>query len=271
MSSTFVKVVMLRGLVLLLALVVAPIHAMEPVALVTELAGKATVGANAQAAPLELLQDLLPGARVTLATGARAVVVHTASGVVYELTGPGAFRVQARTVEAVDSKARIVRRDLPPEIRAYKLNPAVAAQASVIMRESPPLRLAGPNGGVLSDDELRYSVPGSLRDTQLEVLDETGTVLLRLDGSGLFDLKGRHAWSPGQRYVVRVKGLDARSRPATLEAAFQLLPPDAVARVRSMQPAAGTPATDWIVYALALESVGANASARDVWTTLQSR
>jgi hypothetical protein len=38
-----------------------------------------------------------------------------------------------------------------------------------------------------------------------------------------------------------------------------------------MQPAPGTPATDWVIYALALESVGANASARHVWTTLQSR
>lgn len=262
---------MLHRLVLLLALFVAPIHAMEPVALVTELAGKATLGAKAQAAPLELLQDLMPGARVTLAAGARAVVVHTASGVVYELTGPGAFRVQAKAVESADGKSHVARRDLPAEIRAYKLNPAVAAQASVIMRSSQPLRLAGPNGGVLTDDELRYGVPGSLRDTHLEVLDGTGTVVLRLDGAGVFDLKGRHAWSPGQRYVVRVKGVDARSRPATLEAAFQVLAPEAVARMRSMQPAAGTPATDWIVYALALESVGANASARDVWTTLQAR
>jgi hypothetical protein len=270
MSCPFAKVVM-RRLVLLLALFVAPLHAMEPVALVTELAGKGTFGASTRTEPLELLQDLMPGARLTLAGGARAVVVHTASGVVYELTGPGAFRVQAKAVESADGKSRVARRELPAAIRAYKLNPAVAAQASVIMRASAPLRLAGPNGGVLSDDELRYGVPASLRDTRLEVLDETGTVVLRLDGADGFDLKGRHAWSPGHRYVVRVKGIDARSRAVTLEAAFQILPAETVARVRSMQPAAGTPATDWVVYALALESVGANASARDVWTTLQSR
>jgi hypothetical protein len=253
----------------LLACLAAPIEAVEPVALVTELAGAGTYGVEPQASALELLQDLAPGARLTLARGARAVVVHTASGVVYELFGPGSFRVQATAVQASDGKARINRRELPPEIRAYKLNPARAAQASIVLRSGSDFHLDGPDGGVLSEDELRYSVSGNLTETRLDVLDEQGSHVLHVDGpDGVFPLKGRHVWVAGHRYRVQVSGTDARGRPALLQAAFLLLPPDAMVRLRSRQPVDATATTDWIVYALALESSGANATARTIWRSL---
>src|SRR5262245_24842699 len=117
-------------LFLLLVSTASQTTAAPPVALVTELSGGATlVVGKARPGALELLQDLEPGSRLTLTGGARAVVVHTVSGVVYELAGPGSFRVQAKSIDA-EGTARLARRDLPPEIRAYRLDPAVAAQAS---------------------------------------------------------------------------------------------------------------------------------------------
>lgn len=248
--------------------IAAPLAAAEPVALVTELAGTGTLGVKQRSAPLELLQDLAPGARLRLASGARATVVHTASGVVYELAGPGVFRVQAKAVEGVDAKARLTRRELPPEIRTYKLNPAIAAQASIILRSAAG-DLEGPDGGVLSDDELRYRVSGELRQARFEVLDETGAVVLRIDApqDGV-ELKERHAWAPGRPYRVQLSGLDRNGRPRTAAARFTVLAPDAVERLRREQPASRAATTDWIVYALALESLGANASARTIWRAL---
>lgn len=260
-----------RWVAVLLALVAVPAVAVEPVALVTELSGSGTLGVRPQAHALELLQDLAPGARVTLASGARAVIVHTASGVVYELAGPGNFRVLARAVEAADGKGRVNRRELPAEIRSYKLNPATAAQASIVLRGGGDVRLDGPQGGVLAEDELRYGVSGTLKDAQLEVFDEHGSPVLRLAGpDGVFNLKGRHAWMPGRRYRVQVSGTDVRGRPAQLKSAFLLVPPEVAARLQGRAPAAATAATDWIVYALALESVGANATARTIWRSLHA-
>lgn len=258
---------MLRRLFFFVLVSIAtPLGAAEPVALVTELAGSGTLLAKAQA-PLELLQDLAPGARVSLTNGARATIVHTATGVVYELAGPGTFRVQAKTVEGADAKARVTRRELPPEIRAYKLNPTLAAQASIVLRGTADLE--GPDGGVLSEEELRYRVNGDLRQPRVEVLDDTGVAVLRIDEPNRdIDLKGRHAWVPGRPYRVQVTGLDRSGRAATLAARFTVMAPDAVERLRRGKPASATATTDWIVYALALESLGANASARTIWRAL---
>jgi hypothetical protein len=85
-----------------------------------------------------------------------------------------------------------------------------------------------------------------------------------------FDLKGRYPWVPGERYSVQVSGTDAKGRAVTLRARFELVPPDAAARLRAQQPKAATAATDWVVYALALESVGANATARPIWRRLSA-
>jgi hypothetical protein len=259
---------MLRHMLFALLLsIAASAAAIEPVALVTELKGSGTIGAQGKPSALELLHDLVPGTRVTLARAARAVIVHTASGTVYELLGPGSFRVQAKTVEAAEPSARISRRELPAEIRSYRLNPSVAAQASTIMRGGVGVRLDGPDGGVLDEDELRYAVNGTLQETQVDVLDEQGSNVVHLEGadSAAFELQGLFAWSPGERYTVNVSGKDSRGRPVALKARFQLLPKDVAAQLRARQPAAATPATDWIVYALALESVGANATARPIW------
>jgi hypothetical protein len=263
---------MLRQVVLsVLLLAAVPVAAVEPVALVTELSGKGRIGAQGRSTPLELLQDLVPGSSVTLSSGARAVIVHTANGIVYEVLGPGSFRVSPKSVDAVESTARITRRELPPDIRAYRLDPTVAAQASIVMRGGE-IRLDGPDGGVLDESELRYRVGGAVREAQLDVFDERGSGVVHIDSAEVdgFDLKGRYAWVPGERYSVQVTGIDAKGRAVTLRARFQLVPPEAVARLRAQEPKAATPTTDWVVYALALESVGANATARPIWRKLQT-
>jgi hypothetical protein len=262
---------MLRWLIALMLASIAPtLGAVEPVALVTELSGTGTLGSKPQAVALELLQDLAPGARLTLARGAHTVVVHTASGVVYELDGPGSFRVQPTTIEPADKTSRVRRRELPAEIRAYKLDPKVAAQASIVLRGGAEVRLDGP-GGVVSEDELRYAIVGALREIRFEVLDEQDAPVLRIDGAdGVIDLKGRYAWTSAQGYRVQATGIDARRRPVRLEARFRILPADAAARLRTWQPTSASAATDWIIYALALESLGANASAHGIWQTLHA-
>lgn len=263
---------MLRQLIfVLLASVAVPAMAAEPVALVTELSGKGRVGAKTQSSALELLQDLVPGTQVTLAGGARAVIVHTASGIVYEALGPGSFRVSPKSIDAVESTARISRRDLPSEIRTYRLNPSVAAQASVVMRASEA-RLEGPDGGVLDEDELTYRIRGALRDAQIEVIDERGSSIVHIDSveADTFDLKDRYSWVPGERYSIQVSGKDAKGRALELRARFQVTPAETSARLRAQRPPQATPATDWIIYALALESVGANATARPIWRRISA-
>jgi hypothetical protein len=255
----------------MLAVFAATVAAADPVALVTEMSGAATVATNRSPTALGVLQDLSAGARLTLASGSHVVVVHTASGAVYDLAGPGTFRVQASAIEPADANAQLKRRELPPEIRAYRLDAAVAAQASLVMRGASQPTLDGPDGGVLSENELRYRIGGALREGQLDVFDQMGARVLGIDRpEGVVLLKGRHAWQPGTTYRVEVSGFDSVGMPVALDARFVVMPPDAAARLRSRQPTDLTARTDWIVYALALEDFGARATARTIWRALQA-
>jgi len=108
-------------------------------------------------------------------------------------------------------------------------------------------------------------VLGNLRQPRLEVLDETGAIVFTAASAATYPLAGQHAWVPGQRYTVRVSGQDAKERPVVLTAHFLLVPDDRRKQLRSQRPGASAAPTEWIVYALALESVGADASARPIW------
>jgi hypothetical protein len=244
--------------------------AVEPVALVTELAGSGSVAQKPDGGALEQLHELLPGAVVTLSAGARAVVVHTASGTVYDLGGPGRYQVQPQALEALSG--RLARRELPPEIRGFRLKPLSTMQASIVMRGSAPARLEGPQGGVLGADELTYRLRGDLVAPSLELLDAEGNRIAGArEAPASFNPAQATALQPGKPYVVRVKGSDSRGKPVELSSRFWLIEGDAAARLQAARPAASASTTDLIVYSMALESAGATATAREAWRMVNER
>lgn len=242
----------------------------EPVALVTELAGSGSVAQKPDGGALEQLHELLPGAVVTLSAGARAVVVHTASGAVYDLGGPGRYKVQPQALEALSG--RLARRELPPEIKSFQLKPLSTMQASIVLRGSAPARLEGPAGGVLSADELAYRIRGDVQAPSLELIDADGqSVVTVREAPGVFNPAQATALQPGRQYVVRVKGTDARGKPVELTSRFWLVDTDAATRLRAARPVENASLTDLIVYAMALETGGATATAREVWRVVNER
>ena len=143
--------------------------AVEPVGLVTELAGSGSAAQTPDAGVLEPLKELWPGAVISMLSGARAVIVHTPSGMVYDLSGPGRYRVLANGVEPIEG-AKLSRRELPPELKTFQLKPLSTMQASVVMRGGP-VRLDGPVGGVLDASELTFRVRGGLAVHRIEVVE----------------------------------------------------------------------------------------------------
>jgi hypothetical protein len=257
----------------------------EPVALVTELAGTGNVAQKPDGGALEQLHELVPGAVITLNAGSRAVVVHMASGAVFDLSGPGRYRVQAKVVESLSG--RIARRELPPEIKSFQLKPLSAMQASIVMRGvaparrprahlvrggAAPARLEGPNGGVLGPEELSYRIRGDVATPSLELLDAEGlSIASAREAPAVFNPGQAAALQPGKQYVVLVKGADSRGKPVELSSRFWLIESDAAARLKAARPDGGASVTDLIVYAMALESAGATATARETWRVVNER
>jgi hypothetical protein len=254
-----------------LACAVAAQALTEPVALVTELAGTGSVAQKPQDGALEQLHELAPGAVVSLTRGARAVVVHTPTGTVYELAGPGRYRVRAGGIDALEG-AKLVRRDLPPAIRSFRLKPLSTMQASIVMRGTPTVQLEGPDGGVLSGEELNYRVRGTLAARSVELVEADGAAPWPIRDSGtVFTPASVATVQPGKQYLVRVRGMDARGRSTEVSARFWLIDPQAAARLAAARPGVDATLTDLIVYAMALESAGATASARAAWQQANER
>jgi hypothetical protein len=245
--------------------------AVEPVGLVTELSGSGSVAQKPDGGPLEPLSELAPGAVISLAGAAKATVVHIPTGTVYELTGPGRFQVQARSIEPING-ARLAQRGLPPELRAFRLKPLSTMQASVVMRGVAPVRLDGPNGGVLNTNELTYRVRGNVTILSVQVVDADGSDAWPVSTSGAsFGIGSSVPVRPGRQYTVVVNGTDERGKPIQLSSRFWLIDADAAASLLAARPAKAAPLTDLIVYAIALETAGATAAARSTWNTINER
>lgn len=242
--------------------------AVEPVGLVTELAGSGSAAQTPDAGVLEPLKELWPGAVISMLSGARAVIVHTPSGMVYDLSGPGRYRVLANGVEPIEG-AKLSRRELPPELKTFQLKPLSTMQASVVMRGGP-VRLDGPVGGVLDASELTFRVRGGLAVHRIEVV-EGGQATVLPEVSASFNPSTTIALRPGTHYQVVVKGADARGRVTELSSRFWLIEADAAQRLKAARPSADASLTDFIVYAMALETAGATASARTAWTSVNER
>jgi hypothetical protein len=255
---------------MLLAGALAADAAPESVALVTELSGPAALVRKTDSA-LELLDELRVGAIVSLGNGARAVVVHTASGVVYDLSGPGRFRVQGKDIEALNG-ARLARRELPPQIKSFQLKPLSAMQANIIMRGGTPMRLDGPNGGVLGTDELDYRIRGSVIAPRVEVTAADGTTIIAAQPtSAIFNPASAAPIAPGTRYLILIKGTDSRGKPVELSSGFWLIDNESAARLKAAKPVSDPTATDLVIYALALERAGATATAEATWRAVNER
>jgi hypothetical protein len=255
----------------LLAGALAAHAAPEPVALVTEISGTASVAQRPDGGVLEMLHELRVGAVVTLSSGAHAVVVHTGSGVVYDLSGPGRFRVQGGGVDGLNG-ARVARRELPPEIRSFQLKPQSAMQANIVMRGGTPMWLEGPSGGVLGADELTYRIHGNVGKPSVEVTTLSGTaIVVALEASSAFNPAGAASIKPGTRYLLLVKGTDNRGKPVELSSSFWVIDSESAVRLKSARPRSDATTTDLIVYALALEGAGASATAQETWRAVNAR
>ena len=156
----------------------------KPVAMVTDLQGKATMAAEAKTPSLSILSELKPGARVQLEAGARATVVYLESGQEYQMTGPAEVQFGADHPQAIKGAApRKHGVALSRSQEAIHINPVQVAQAAIVMRRMPnpgqKLKLLG-----LSDTtslELRpqfqWQPPQPGLHYQLGLLDDTGKPL----------------------------------------------------------------------------------------------
>lgn len=161
--------------------------------------------------PLKLLQSLATGTAIALQDQASLTLYYVASGMAYDLKGPGRFEVRPAEVVALDGAPQPLRRKLNDVLQGIRLQGGRLAQAGLTMRgpedAGQPMALS-PRGVVLSGSPLvmRWNSGRAGRTTTVLLIDEDGRKLF--EGTALADslsLPETVALKPGRSYFWGVR------------------------------------------------------------------
>lgn len=237
----------------------------QPVAVVTDVRGGATLGGGK--APVPMLSPLGAGERVGLAPGASISVLYYSDGAQFDARGPGVVVVDAAALRGDDGAAVTARsvRDAP----RMRLAPSGLVQGAVVMRNLG-LRIVAPAPQVLS---LRPTLAwtDSRTDVSYDValMGPAGVRLFAVTTSErTVAVPDSLSLQPGATYAVevtaRVRGEVAQVARSAFVVASGSLRTDALAL--APPPNAGT--AERVAYALWLDQNGLRDEARRWWAAL---
>lgn len=256
-----------RALMLPVLSVVA--FAQSPVAMVTDIVGKASLRPGQF---LGLTASVPAQQTITLEAGSRLVVVHLRTGEEFAFTGPAKvrFNAEGRPEGAQPSAVKKVGA-LQGSIR---LKPEAMVQASVVMREVDPA-LGGrsgftPQGPALLDPlpEFKWKSAGVDASYRLELIDSAGQshLELTLDETSL-KLPEHLALRDGARYTWRlhttVKG-ETHSESGTL----RTLAKTEREQLQAARPKEGASFSERLIFAALLEQLKVSDEASRQWKIL---
>jgi len=228
---------------LLLAMSIVPVQAC--VTIVADQYGTVTAADTASAKPeerwpVQLLQCFSARKVLTLPVGARATLFFPATGIAFELRGPGRFEVTSDGVRPLADSLAPSQAALNTAFRDIKLDRANLAPAGVRMRDPSIVvgpALLEPRGMVVSAEPPVFrweAIAGSpmyrfrLADTNMVVLFDTLT-----DRTELM-LPAEIRLTPGERLLWHVEEASSMRRRANRWQEFVIATPDARALAQAI-------------------------------------
>ena len=258
-----------------------------PVAVVTDVDGKASICRSGHAHALAVLEALDRSDQLRLEAHARVEIAFTAGqGRVFSLSGPGRFALRADDVVGLDAGSRIVMRDLAGAWRALRIRPGAVGRASVSLRGVPGALfvLRSPVGAQLGNsvDELQWEQPFGLRserwDYAVRVIDSQGSIIFstRTHDTSV-PLPRQRPWLREQTYLWTVEAIADDGRHTEAAAEFRIVDPGTEERIRALgriveqarSDAPGSSAiAEEVLLAMALEQAGLRNEADPKWRAL---
>ena len=239
--------------------------------LVTDLAGKVEIDGRK---PLAVLGEIPDGARLTLATGARLVVVDLSTGKEFLLNGQGQYLVEKNGLQVikgppVESKA------LPvgnlPEVR---IATGRVAQATLVMRGirkvNVPIPLSPVRTAVLTTTPtLRWLPVEGATSYRVIVLDDQSAKVYEATAAGNeVALQSSAGLIAGRYYSWRIEALSSQGRFADASTVFSVVPEERAKQLAQIKPEDGAPYSRRILYAAQLQEAGALEEAKLIWHAL---
>lgn len=243
-----------------------------PAGSVIDVVGEVTLTRNTARLKAGLFDNLFVGDLIQVPAGAKLVVTHNASKKEYALASPGEFEVGADDIKP-KSGARAQARSLN-ELAVVSLGSEGLKGRSTVgavrMRGAvPPVTVPLDGETVLGPTPtLSWPAQAGVGAYQLMLKKADGDVLFeatvdkpqyRIESASTLEWGGRYQWSVTT---------EQDGRRSHLVKSFRIIARGDLETLERMRPGADGEFSAWVVYAKALEHLGAYSEARAVWARL---
>jgi len=263
-----------------------------PIAVVTDVDGKAAVVRGGHRRDLLVLDLLERSDRLLLAAKARVeIAFFSDTPRVFLLSGPGRFTLRSDTIIGADAAGLVAVRDLAPAWRTLQIRPGLVGRASVALRgvSDVGLELLLPVGAQLDAalDTLRWSAPyGPAAEGwqyAVRLVDAQGAVVFSVRTRATeVALPARRSWLREQPYLWTVEATADDGRRARAAAEFRVVDQSTQERMGTLaqlaqqaqarlQGADARGAVEEVLLAIALDQAGLRSEADRQWRAVAAR
>lgn len=247
--------------------------AAEPVALVTDLEGKASRRMGAELNSIVLLDEVRKGETVTLEKGSRLVLVYMESGEEFALSGPAELVAKQNRVKLVAGQRPRVRRLLGDtgDTGGAKIKPINVAQMSLVMRGSgsgKESRFLNNTKTLESNPYFHWKTPETGIQYEFILADDKGDVILETDTATGFQLPEHIELEPGITYSWEADPKGQHGAATLVWGSFEVADTPLRALARKLRPGSGATFSERVVYATWLKQNELNDEARRYWSVL---
>lgn len=253
-----------------------PTWADGPIAMTTDVQGKAWIVDGGKQTPLGIMAYLPSGAKLHLDKGAHVSVTYFAQPREYTLNGPTQAIIEANEPRSDNGSSNIVRRSLDPKqsnaTQQYSARQRDhQALATFEMKALGTLQLGQPADTKLVNrpDEFTWqALPNAkrytftLRNAQGDLLHQTSSASTQIK------LPAHVKLLPGENYRWTVEAIDNTGGSQSASTEFSLLDNTTRTALTQRKPKPGASFSDRLIYATMLDNAGATQEANGYWKEL---
>ena len=260
------------GATLLLCMAMIGVAHGDPVAMVTDLQGKAVISTAGRTADAAMLVGLEVGAQAQLQPTTTMVVLYLGDGGEYVLKGPATVVFRAALPEVTNGAPALKRP--PPAGEKLRINPNGMGQGALVMRSSlgaPRIRLLSANGTRVLDTqpELHWQEPQPGLRYSVEIADETGRSLYEAQVEGpSFTLPASLQLKDGMAYTWEVAARLPDGRKYASKGEFSIASAELRAQTAAARALAQESVSSMVTFAIWLEQMELRDEARKAWRAL---
>lgn len=260
---------------MLAALAFAGGAAAAPVAMVTDLEGKAWAEAAGKREAVGILHEIEAGTRVQVEAGGRLVAVYLKGGEEFTFRGPATALFGAAGPDTLSGEKPRARGALPAgKVDLSPVGRRALVQSAVVMRGGKAgsrIRLLTLNGSrsLGPQPEFRWQAVEGARRYQVELSDETGRTMFEASAEETtFRLPDTVRLKEGAAYTWTVSTQLADGRKYSNSGDFSLASGALRAEAAALRPPADAPVSARVAYAAWLEQAELKDEARRYWKAL---